>query len=182
MNKGILLALAVLVLAAVAGIAYHLHHRSSFGPSYHVRTEFEFLVHAPYSVAAPLFGPEGERAWASDSWDPRFEYPQPARDIEGAVFQVSHGHHHSIWVNTAFDLDQGHIQYVYIIPELMVTRIDLHLSKPSAETTEVRVAYERTALSADANEHVRQFCEADRNNGPVWSNDIGRYLVAQNRR
>src|SRR6267154_1494118 len=151
MNKGIFLALAILVLAGAAGVGYHLYHRgASFGPAYHVRTEFEFMVHAPYSAAAPLFGPEGEKAWASDSWHPHFVYPQPARDIEGAVFQVSHGHHHSTWVNTAFDLENGHIQYVYIIPEMMVTVIDLNLSKlsaskPSAESTHVRVAYERTA-------------------------------------
>lgn len=63
MNTRVLLTLAVLVLAGMAGLAYHLHHRAtSFGPPYHVRTEFEFTVHAPYSVAAPLFGPERERA------------------------------------------------------------------------------------------------------------------------
>jgi hypothetical protein len=147
-----------------------------------VRTEFEFTVHAPYEVAAPLFGPEGERVWASDSWNPGFVYPQPARDVEGAVFQVSHGHHRSTWVNTAFDLERGHIQYVYVIPEMMVTVIDLHLSKPSAETTDVRVAYERTALSTDMNEHVRQFGEADQKNGKAWGDDIERYLVTQRSR
>lgn len=179
MSKGILVALAFLLFAAVAGLTYHLHPRSStFGPPYHVRTEFEFLVHAPYSVAAPLFGPQGERAWASDSWNPLFMYPQPARDIPGAVFQVSHGHHNSTWVNTAFDLEQGHIQYVYVIPEMMVTLIDLHLSK-TADATDVHVAYERTALSAAANEHVREFGEADRNNGKTWGNDIERYLATQ---
>jgi hypothetical protein len=180
MNTRILLALAVLVLAGAAGLAYHLRQRAAYsGPPFHVRTEFEFTVHAPYSIAAPLFGPEGERAWAADSWNPRFVYPQPARDIPGAVFQVSHGHHHSTWVNTSFDLEQGHIQYVYVIPEIMVTLIDLHLSKPTTDTTDVRVAYERTALSPAANEHVRNLGEADRNNGKTWGDDIERYLVTQ---
>jgi len=180
MNKGQFLALAVIVFAGVAGFAYHLYHRGApSGAAYHVRTEFEFTVRAPYNTAAPLFGPEGERAWASDSWHPHFVYPQPARDIEGAVFQVRHGHHHSTWVNTAFDLERGHIQYVYVIPDMMVTLIDLHLSKPTAETTDVRVAYERTALSTAANEHVREFGEADKNNGKTWGGDIERYLATQ---
>ena len=180
MNKGIYLTLAVIVLAGAAGLAYHLYHRGpSSGPAYHVRTEFAFTVHAPYTTAAPLFGPEGEKAWASDSWHPHFVYPQPARDIEGAVFQVNHGHHRSTWVNTAFDLENGHIQYVYVIPDLMVTRIDLHLSQPTPATTDVRVAYERTALSATANEHVREFGEADQNNGKTWGADIERYLATR---
>jgi len=183
MNKALLFALSVLVLATAAGLLYRLHHRrGSSGPPYHVRTEFEFTVRAPYNIAAPLFGPEGERVWATDSWNPHFVYPQPARDVEGAVFRVSHGHHHSIWVNTAFDLEHGHIQYVYMIPEMVVTVIDLSLSKPSAESTHVRVAYERTALNTDVNEHVREFGEADRKNGKVWGEDIERYLVGQRSR
>ena len=183
MSKVLLLALVVLVLSSAAGLLYHLHRRGvSSGPTYHVRTEFDFTVHAPYGVAAPLFGPEGERAWASDSWNPQFVYPQPAKDIAGAVFRTMHGHHHSTWVNTAFDLDQGHIQYVYVIPDMMVTLIDLHLSKPSADLTHVQVAYERTALNATANEHVREFGEADRNSGKEWGDDIERYLLTERSR
>jgi hypothetical protein len=124
MNKGLILALAVIMFAGAAGLAYHLYHR-------------------------------------------------------GAVFQVRHGHHQSTWVNTAFDLEQGHIQYVYVIPDMMVTLIDLHLSKPTAENTAVRVAYERTALSTAANEHVREFGEADKNNGKTWGGDIERYLATR---
>lgn len=95
------------------------------------------------------------------------------------MFQVSHGHHRSTWVNTAFDLEQGHIQYVYVIPEIMVTLIDLHLSKPGTDSTRVQVVYERTALNAAANEHVREFGAADRNNGKTWSDDVERYLATQ---
>ncbi len=180
MNKAVILTLIVLAAGVTAGLFYHSRHRAgSSGPFYHVRTEFEFPVHAPYMIAAPLFGPERERVWAGDSWNPRFLYPQPAQDIEGAVFQVSHGHHHSTWVNTAFDLDHGHIQYVYVIPEIMVTRIDLRLSKTSSETTDVRVAYERTALNPAANEHVREFGEMDQANGKTWGDDIERFLATQ---
>src|SRR5271166_5754869 len=71
----------------------------------HVRTSFDFVVHAPYSVTAPLFGPEGERAWAGKHWDPEFIFPKPARpqtssDVEGAVFTVRHGPLSAVWVNT----------------------------------------------------------------------------------
>ena len=74
-------------------------------PLAHVRNEFEFTVHAPYAVTAPLFGPEGERAWGGEHWDPHFFYPQPAQDVRGAVFMVEHGHHRSYWINTAFDVE-----------------------------------------------------------------------------
>ncbi len=38
----------------------------------HVSNSFHFLVHAPLSSAAPLFGPDEERSWAGDEWDPQF--------------------------------------------------------------------------------------------------------------
>ena len=57
--------------------------------------------------AAPLFGPQGERAWAGEDWNPQFVFPTPARDIEGAVFTVRHGEHTAVWVNTVFDARSG---------------------------------------------------------------------------
>jgi hypothetical protein len=185
MNKTTVLTLVILIVAGAAAIVYyHLcpsNRSSSSEPLYHVRTEFEFTVHAPYKVAAPLFGPDGERAWASDNWNPHFLYPQPAQDMEGAVFKISHGHRHATWINTAFDLNQGHIQYVYFIPDTMVTLIDIHLSQPDAVNTKVQVAYERTALTAAANEHVREFGDSERRSGPEWSSDIDRYLTQPRR-
>ena len=183
MSKPMVLLVLVLLVASAGALAYHLRYQKgseeSKAPALHVRNEFEFTVHAPYSTVAPLFGPEGERAWAGTHWDPHFLYPQPVQDLEGAVFQVNHGHHDSTWVNTAFDLEHGHVQYVYFIADTLVTRIDLHLRQSDATTTHVNVAYERTALNAAANDHVREMGEADRKNGPEWSAEIERYLNRQ---
>src|SRR5271167_1045373 len=161
---------ATTILLAVGALAllaffYHFHYRASKGPVAHVRNEFEFTAHAPYQVVAPLFGPEGERAWANGHWDPHFLYPQPARDIQGAVFTVRHGHHHAYWINTSFDVDARHFQYVYLIPDAMVVLIDVRFSELDPANTKVNVAYERTALSPEANEHVREMGESDRANG-----------------
>jgi len=55
------------------------------------RASFDLIVHQPYPEAAKLFGPEGERAWAGSHWNPEFLHPQPAADVEGAVFTIQHG-------------------------------------------------------------------------------------------
>jgi len=60
--------------------------------------------------------------------------------------------------------------------------IDLSLSKPSAESTHIRVAYERTALNTDVNERVRELAKPTGKNGKVWGEDIERYLVGQRSR
>jgi hypothetical protein len=179
MKMTTLVVLAVGVLAALALLYLHRHRSASSEPVAHVRNEFEFTVHAPYRVAAPLFGPEGERAWGGEQWDPHFLYPQPAEDIPGAVFTVQHGHHRSYWVNTAFDFDARHVQYVYVIPDVMTTLIDIHFTETDAANFKVDVAYERTALNPEANEHVRDAGNSDRNSGKEWSTTINEYLAKQ---
>jgi hypothetical protein len=179
MKTAVLIVLAVGALALLAFLYHHHHRAASSGPVAHVRNEFEFTVHAPYQVAAPLFGPEGERAWADGHWDPHFLYPQPAQDIQGAVFTVRHGHHHAYWINTSFDLETRHFQYVYLIPEAMVVLIDVRFSELDPANTRVDVAYERTALKPQANEHVKELGNSDRESGKEWGTAINDYLAKQ---
>jgi len=149
---------------------------SAMAPLLHVRNEFRFTVRAAYEAAAPLFGPEGERAWAGDDWDPQFIHPSPARDVEGAVFAVRRGGDRAIWVNTKFDLAGRHIQYVYFLPDVLVTKIDVHFESGGEETTHARVIYERTALSLAANARVEELGNGDRESGPEWEAAIDAYL------
>jgi hypothetical protein len=142
----------------------------------HVRTEFELIVRAAYSVAFPLFGPVGERSWAGADWDPQFVYPSPAADIQGTVFTVKHGAHQAVWVNTVFDVEGHHIQYAYFICDVMVTTIDLIFLPLDSADTKVTVVYERTALSVAANERVQQFGAADRERGADWEKATNAYL------
>jgi hypothetical protein len=148
---------------------------------FHVRNSFDLTIHAPYKVAAPLFGPGGERSWAESDWDPQFIYPHPPEDREGAVFTINHGSHQSVWVNTAFDVKARHFQYVYFISGAMLTVINLRFSALDTDHTKVSVVYERTALSPDANDHVEKLGATDRGNGKRWEKAVNDYLRKQGR-
>jgi len=95
------------------------------------------------------------------------------------VFTIRHGHHHAYWINTSFDMEARHFQYVYFIPEAMVVLIDVRFAETDAANTKVNVAYERTALKAEANQHVREMGDADRENGKGWGTAINEYLGKQ---
>jgi hypothetical protein len=142
----------------------------------HVRNSFALTVHEPMHDAALLFGPEGERAWAGDEWDPQFVFPVPAQDVEGAVFTVRRGEHTTVWVNTVFDVQAGHMQYVYILADLLVATIDVRLHAIGSSQTKIEVTYVRTALRPEANEHVEAMGRHDREQGKVWERQIDAYL------
>jgi hypothetical protein len=171
---------AVLFLVAMAGLSAPGLGQTAVAPEVrmHTRTSFDLVVHAPYAEAAPLFGPEGERAWAGKHWDPQFVFPQPARDEEGAVFTVRHGPFNAVWVNTLFDVKGQHFQYVYFLADVMVTTIDVRFMPQDAKTTQVNVAYTRTALTAEGDEHVAVMSDGDRKAGAEWQAAIDEYLAA----
>ncbi|MGA2534896.1 MAG: hypothetical protein ABSF53_02685 [Terracidiphilus sp.] len=145
----------------------------------HVSTSFDLVVHASYAKTAPLFGPNGERAWAGKHWDPEFIHPLPAKDVEGAVFTIQHGTFKAVWVNTLFDIEARHFQYVYFMPDLMVTVIDVRFKPTAADTTGVNIVYTRTALTAAGNEHVIKMGEGDRSSGSEWQKAIDDYLESE---
>ena len=145
----------------------------------HVSNSFHFVIRAPLSRAAPLFGPEGERCWAGQHWNPVFLYPQPGTDVEGAVFTVRRGAETSVWVNTLFDPEGGRMQYVSFVPGIHVFTVDVRLTPLDSSSTSVEVTYVRTALNVGANNEVQAMGNGDRESGPHWQQSIESCLAAQ---
>lgn len=140
----------------------------------HTREQFSLVANAPFEIAWPLFGADGERRWAPD-WQPVFLWPERACDQQGMVFMVRQADKHAVWINTAFDRTARRIQYVYVIPDVVATVITLQLLPHQGSTT-IEVVYERTALAAAANEIVGNMAANDRVAGEAWSRQINNYL------
>ncbi len=145
----------------------------------HVRNTSQFEISAPVGRAAPLFGPDAERCWAGKHWNPEFLYPRTAKDIQGAVFQVQHGQHANVWVNTLFDLPGGRIEYVSFIDAIFVTTLDIKVTSMGTSNTKVEVTSTRTALQPAANEDVRALGASDRDGGPDSQRRIEKCLVIE---
>lgn len=143
------------------------------------KSSFDLVVRAPYHETAALFGPEGERAWAGEHWDPQFIYPQPAHDEEDAVFSIRHGKTQAIWVTALHDLPGRHFKYVYILGDVVATTIDVRFTELDPASTAVHVAYTRTALNTEGRSHVVQLSAADQSAGPEWQRSIDAYLAAR---
>jgi hypothetical protein len=169
--------IAACAAMATAAMIFSSRMRAEPAAPVHVQNSFEFPVAASLHDAAPLFGPNGERVWSGDEWDPQFLYPRPGSDVEGAVFRVQHGPHTSVWVNTRFDLAAGRFQYVSFVADVVVTVIDVQLEPIGAAKTLVHVVYTRTALSADGNDQVAAMGEHDRTAGMRWEKSIREYLA-----
>ena len=152
-----------------------LAQNAAGGGHVHTEEKFSITLQAPMDRVAPLFGANKERVWAPE-WNPQFVYPLPEADLRGMVFTLAHKHGKAFWVNTQFDLKNGRVQYVYVIPEALATLITLQITA-EGDKTRVDVDYDRTALNAEADGYVRQLAERDRNVGTEWEKQIGVYLA-----
>ena len=180
---GLAAGIGVIVVPRLAGLdlVAHLHHHfatNSNAALAHMEARFEFVANGPMEEVAPLMGANRERLWAP-GWDPHFLYPKPASDQAGMVFTLTHGPFLVPWVNTDFDPFAGLMQYVYVIPDTLVTVITLRVT-PQGNTTHVAVEYDRTALNAAANQRVQHMAEHDRGSGPEWKEQIDGYLATLN--
>jgi len=92
------------------------------------------------------------------------------------VFTVPHADRTAVWVNTGYDPAAGRFEYVYVLPEVVATVIGVQLSR-AGDATKVQVRYERTALSAQANEIVQGMARRDAQAGPEWEHQINAYLA-----
>ena len=141
----------------------------------HTERTFTFSVDAPPDQVGPLFGADKERAWAP-GWNPEFVWPHKAADRAGMVFTIGHGAEKAIWVSTAFDQTGRHCQYVYVLPDKLVTVITLDWAA-RGQSTFVTVKYDRTALNPAANVLVEAKAAEDAQSGPEWAGQITSYLT-----
>ena len=180
MNAKSWIVIAVILAACAASVVlWHAHQDKSQGPMTHGRTAFTFTVAANKSAVFPLFGASGERKWGTHGggpWDPHFVWPIPERDVEGEVFTITHhGAHHNktaTWINTAFDPETGHVQYVYFLPGDIVTRIDLRLTERDPMTTQVDVIYDQTALNSSVNASIQERTQHGPDMAKEWQQQI----------
>jgi hypothetical protein len=139
-----------------------------------LRTRFHFTADLAYPLAAPLFGALEEQKWA-EGWKPVFVYPNPPADQEGSVFRVERPGQSSVWTTTVFDLPGGHVQYLVVLNNIILTRIDIRLSRNGESKTDVSVLYERTAIDASANDVVRDLAKKDAGHADEWRDAINAY-------
>jgi len=162
----------LLVAAALTAFVHVCYSQTSPVAPAHTVAHFSFTVAAPFARVTLQFGPEAERGWGDPQWNPHFLYPQPGKDVAGAVFTLPHGQISSVWVNTRYDSAAGRMQYVYIIADAMVCVIDVAVTAVDPMHTLVDVTYTRTALAPEHNEGIVHLSQQDAQSGPEWRQHV----------
>jgi hypothetical protein len=134
-------------------------------------------VALPPAEAFWLFTPRGEEAWVP-GWRPAFPAQTPDDTAPGTVFHTSaHGAQPTIWVVT--DRQPGRqISYARVCPGDRAGTVSVSLAPagPTGQASEVEVTYQLTALSAPAEQSLREFADGYPAYLRSWQDAISAWL------
>ena len=116
-------------------------------PCSRVQASGSFKLPVSPGDAFDLFTAAGERLWVP-GWSPRF-FGQAEPQKSGLVFETGEGANATIWVVLESDRKSGRLKYARITPGSRAGTVEVCLTSSGRET-QVSVAYDLTALSADA--------------------------------
>jgi hypothetical protein len=118
------------------------------------RTEsFTIALNGPVAGVTPLFGPVREAEWAPE-WSPRFIHPAQGAQEEGVVFTTSGHSKDRLWLLTAYDVREGRVEYVVVIPALTASEIKIRVVPDGEKHCKATITYRRSALTPEGNEEV----------------------------
>jgi len=138
---------------------------------------FTILLNAPASVAMAAFGPLEERRWAPD-WNPRFLFPTPAREEQGAVFVVERERKQT-WLLQTWNPHDGIARYVAFDPDVKLTEIVIQVEPIDARSSRAVVAYTRTSLGQAGDREVAAFADSFAGEASHWQSAINAYLATR---
>ena len=122
----------------------------------HAEASIVLRLPAPPQAVFPLFGPVRESEW-SPHWNPTILYPLDHSQKAGAVFTTRRHDQDVVWVLTTYDAAALRISYVTVSPARTAAQLDIALKAIGEKETEATVTERLTSLSADADQHVKDF-------------------------
>ncbi|MGH9702350.1 MAG: hypothetical protein ACRD4K_03150 [Candidatus Acidiferrales bacterium] len=169
---------AVLAMAGVAILSTHLALARMQAPGkvsgaiLHEERTFTINVAEAPETVFPLFGPVCEGVWAP-GWQPAFLYPRNGGTEEGSVFTTRGPHGgEAIWILSEYDAQRRELQYIQVIPGVLVAELQIHVQEGTNQISQVRVLHRWTTLSPTGESLLARHLEEFAEQGPHWEKAI----------
>lgn len=126
----------------------------------HIAHEFLQLNHARPEIVFPLLCPVREGDWAP-GWKYSLLFSESGYAEAGCVFTTTDKNGAvTTWICTHHDPARNEVEFAWVLPEVMATRVMIKL-RPSGESeTHAHVRYEYTALSEAGDRLLEQYDRA----------------------
>ncbi len=117
---------------------------------------FTIVLNGSATDVTTLFGPVREAEWAPD-WKPHFIHPSEPAQREGAVFTTKSANGiERLWLLTSYDVDRGHVEYVFVTPGFTANEVKIQVVPESEKRCKATITYRHSALAPEGNVEVEK--------------------------
>jgi hypothetical protein len=108
----------------------------------------------------PLYCPVRELDWC-ENWNPKIVYSNSGLVEKDCIFTTPHGDSDIVWIVTDYDIEKGHVEMVYHIPGVLVTKLEIQLTSITEGKTKATITYTKSSLSEMGNKALEGFTQKE---------------------
>ena len=125
-----------------------------------VSHSYEQTIKGTIEDIMPLYCPVREVDWC-ENWNPKAVYSNSGVVEKDCIFITSGGKKNIVWVATDYNIEKGHVEMFYHIPEVLVTKLEIQVTAISEATTKAVLTYSKTSLGKMGDKILDEFTNED---------------------
>lgn len=142
-----------------------------------VSHSYQQTIYGKIEEIMPLYCPVRELEWC-EGWNPKAVYSYSGLVEKDCIFTTPEGDSENIWVVTDYDVENGYVSMFYIVPNTLVTKLEIQLTMVLEHKTMALITYTKTSLSELGNEALEKFTKAEFNiTMDSWAKAMNHYLI-----
>lgn len=107
---------------------------------------YEQTINGAINEIMPLYCPVRELDWC-ENWAPKTVFSNSGLVEKDCIFITAHGDVDIVWIVTDYDVEKGHVEMVYHVPGVLVTKLEIQVDPITEEKTKAVLTYIKTSLS-----------------------------------
>ena len=121
-----------------------------------VTHSYEQTIHGTIEEIFPLYCPVREVEWC-EGWNPKVVYSNSGVVEPGCVFITEHDGHEATWYVTEYDIEKGRVEMIYLLPGVLITKLEITVKAISDKKTKATLTYSKTSLGAHGDHALKEF-------------------------
>ncbi|MGI9544829.1 MAG: hypothetical protein ACR2MX_16315 [Cyclobacteriaceae bacterium] len=121
---------------------------------------YEQTINGTIEDIMPLYCPVRELDWC-ENWNPKTVYSNSGLVEKDCIFTTSHGDEDIVWIVTDYDIETGHVEMIYHVPGVLVTKLEIQATPITKEKTKALLTYSKTSLSEKGDKVLEEFTKED---------------------
>ena len=117
---------------------------------------YEQTINGTVNDVMPLYCPVRERDWVV-GWNPKTVYSHSGLVEKDCIFITQQGDMDVVWIVTDYNLATGHVEMIYHVPGVLVTKLDIQVTPLAEEKTKAVLTYSKTSLSEKGDHALEEF-------------------------